>query len=87
MTMVSPVSPAKIFEELGNKVSELLATTPAKDMEKNIKAMLSGAFAKLDLVSREEFEVQRELLSRTRERLEALEKKLAEAEKHTGAGD
>nr|WP_026258679.1 accessory factor UbiK family protein [Uliginosibacterium gangwonense] len=85
--MVSPVSPAKIFEELGNKVSELLATTPAKDMEKNIKAMLSGAFAKLDLVSREEFEVQRELLARTRERLEALEKKLAEAEKHTGGGD
>lgn len=85
--MVSPVSPAKIFEELGNKVSELLATTPAKDMEKNVKAMLSSAFAKLDLVSREEFEVQRELLARTRERLEALEKKLAEAEKHTGAGD
>lgn len=85
--MVSPVSPAKIFEELGNKVSELLATTPAKDMEKNVKAMLSSAFAKLDLVSREEFEVQRELLARTRERLDALEKKLAEAEKQTGAGD
>lgn len=85
MTMVSPVSPAKILEEVGNKVSELIASTPAKDLEKNVKAMLASALTKLDLVSREEFEVQRELLNRSRERLEALEARLAELEKRGSA--
>lgn len=78
--MVSPVSPARILEEVGSKVSELLASSPARDVEKNLKALLGSAFTKLDLVSREEFEVQRELLQRTRERLEALEAKLAAQE-------
>ncbi len=75
--MVSPVSPARILEEVGSKVSELLASSPARDVEKNLKALLGSAFTKLDLVSREEFEVQRELLQRTRERLEALEARFA----------
>ena len=78
--MVSPVSPARILEEVGAKVSELLASSPARDMEKNLKALLGSAFTKLDLVSREEFEVQRELLQRTRAQLEALEAKLAAQE-------
>lgn len=85
--MVSPVSPAKIFEEVGNKLSELLASGPAKDVEKNIKALLASAFAKLDLVGREEFEVQRELLLRSREKLDALEARVAELEKRIPGGD
>lgn len=85
--MVSPVSPAKIFEELGNKVSELMASGPAKDMEKNVKALLGSAFAKLDLVSREEFDIQRELLIKTREKLDALEARVSELEQRASDGD
>jgi BMFP domain-containing protein YqiC len=50
------------------------------DIEKNIKAVLQSTFAKMDLVSREEFDVQAAVLSRTRQKLEALEKQIAELE-------
>lgn len=63
----------KILEEFGNKMSALLANSPAKDIEKNAKAVISGVFGKLDLVTREEFDIQAQLLARTRERLQALE--------------
>jgi BMFP domain-containing protein YqiC len=62
------------------RVSSLLAATPAGDIEKNMRAALAGMFARLDLVTREEFDVQREVLSRTRARLEALEASIAELE-------
>ena len=52
-----------------------------EDVEKNFRAVLRGGFAKLDLVTREEFEVQEAVLVRTREKLEALEQRLAELEK------
>ena len=51
------------------------------DMEKNIHALLQSALSKLDLVSREEFEVQKAVLAKTRARLEDLEKRVAELEK------
>lgn len=51
------------------------------DMEKNIHALLQSALSKLDLVSREEFEVQKAVLAKTRSRLEELEKRVAELEK------
>lgn len=51
------------------------------DMEKNIHALLQSALSKLDLVSREEFEVQKAVLAKTRARLEELEKRVAELEK------
>jgi ubiquinone biosynthesis accessory factor UbiK len=63
----------KILEELGNKISALLANSPAKDIEKNAKAVISGVLGRLDLVTREEFDIQAQLLARTRERLQALE--------------
>lgn len=63
----------KTLEEFGAKMSALLANSPAKDIEKNAKAMLGGLFGKLDLVTREEFDIQAQLLARTRERLQALE--------------
>lgn len=71
----------KAIEELASKVNEVLASSPARDLEKNLRAMLAGAFARLDLVTREEFDIQREVLTRTREKLEALEAKIAELEK------
>lgn len=78
--MVTPVSPVKVLEELGNKVSEILADTPARDVEKNLKALMSSAFSRLDLVTREEFDVQREVLLRTREKLIELETRVASLE-------
>lgn len=71
----------KVIDDISAKVNEVLATGPAKDIEKNLRAVLAGVFARLDLVTREEFDVQREVLARTREKLEALEAKLAALEK------
>jgi hypothetical protein len=51
-----------------------------KDVEKNMRAMLQSTFAKMDLVTREEFDVQSAVLARTREKLEKLEKQIAELE-------
>jgi BMFP domain-containing protein YqiC len=74
------VSKPKLLEEISGKIGEILAESPAKDVEKNIRALLQGAFAKLDLVTREEFEVQQAVLLRTREKLAALEARVAELE-------
>ncbi len=70
----------KILEDFGNKMSALLANSPAKDIEKNAKAMVSGLVGKLDLVTREEFDIQAQLLARTREKLQALEARVAALE-------
>ncbi|HZV98096.1 MAG TPA: accessory factor UbiK family protein [Methylophilaceae bacterium] len=67
-------------EDISNKIKELIKSTPAADMEKNLRALLQGAFTKLELVTREEFEVQADVLRRTRQKLELLETKLAELE-------
>ncbi len=70
----------RIFDEISNKLSELAAASPAKDIEKNVKAMLGSAFGKLDLVTREEFDVQREMLEHTRIKLGELESRVAQLE-------
>jgi BMFP domain-containing protein YqiC len=70
----------QLIEELSSKLREMLAKSPAGDLEKNIHALLQSTFTKLALVSREEFDVQTEVLRRTREKLEALEKKISELE-------
>jgi BMFP domain-containing protein YqiC len=67
----------KIVDEIGGKVSEIIAKSPAKELERNMRAMLQSAFSRLDLVTREEFDVQQEVLLRTREKLEQLETRLA----------
>ncbi len=71
----------KILEEFGAKMSALLANSPAKDIEKNAKAMMSGLFMKFDLVTREEFDIQAEVLARTRDKLQALEARIEALEK------
>lgn len=70
----------QVFEEFSARVNEVLAQGPAKDMEKNIRALMTSFFARLDLVTREEFDVQQEVLARTREKLARLEQRLAELE-------
>jgi BMFP domain-containing protein YqiC len=72
-------------DELSAKVREILARSPARDIETNLRAILAGMFARLDLVTRHEFDIQAELLARTREKLTALEAKLAELEGTRGA--
>jgi ubiquinone biosynthesis accessory factor UbiK len=71
----------RLIDELNDRLKALLAHSPAADLEKNLKAMLASFFSRLDLVTREEFDVQREVLSRTRAKLQELEAKLAELEK------
>ncbi len=71
----------KTLEDIGNKVSTLLANSPAKDLEKNAKAVVSGLLAKLDLVTREEFDIQSQVLARTREKLKDLEARVEALEK------
>lgn len=70
----------RLFEELSDKIRSLLAQSPAKDAEKNLRALLASFFARLDLVTREEFDVQARLLARSREQINALEARVAELE-------
>jgi hypothetical protein len=70
----------KLFDDFTARISEVMAASPAKDVEKNLKATLSGLLAKLDVVSREEFDVQAQVLARTREKLQELEARLVQLE-------
>lgn len=70
----------KIFEDLNNRLGALIAASPAADLEKNARALLASFFGKLDLVSREEFDIQTQVLLRTREKLKTLETRLDELE-------
>lgn len=68
---------SKLVDEIGDRLKQVFEASPAKDIEKNVRAVLTGVFSRLDLVTREEFDVQREVLLRTRERLEELERQVA----------
>jgi BMFP domain-containing protein YqiC len=73
-----------LFEDLSARISEALRNSPAGDMEKNVKALLAGWFERLDLVSRDDFEVQKKLLERAQSKLAELEARLAELEQRAG---
>ena len=68
------------LNEISNKIREIVKDSPFPDIEKNIDALLKGMFTKMELVTREEFDIQTEVLKRTRQKLEELEKKLSEIE-------
>jgi len=68
------------LKEMSNKIREIVKDSPLPDLEKNIDALLKSMFTKMELVTREEFDVQTEVLKRTRQKLEELEKKLFEIE-------
>jgi len=73
----------KQLDELTNRFVELLPDSVRnmqQDMEKNLRAMLRSTLSKLDLVTREEFDIQTAVLARTRAKLEVLEQQLAEIE-------
>ena len=68
------------INEISNKINEMIKSSPLADIDKNIHALIQGAFTKMELVSREEFDVQAEVLRNTREKLVKLELQLAELE-------
>ena len=70
----------KILDEMSKRVNEALSQSPAKDIEKNLRALLASLFVRLDLITREEFDVQQEVLKRAREKLAEMEKRVAELE-------
>jgi len=65
------------LQDLQQRIAELARSSPAADLERNLKAMMGQTFQRLELVTREEFDVQVELLARLRARVEALESQLA----------
>jgi BMFP domain-containing protein YqiC len=74
------------FNDLQGKINEALENSPAKDIERNVKAMMTQGFSKLDLVTREEFDIQAQVLAKTRAKLEELEARVATLETHLAAG-
>jgi BMFP domain-containing protein YqiC len=71
----------KLLGDLSARLAAMAADNPAKDLERNFRGLLSSAFARLELVTREEYDLQVEVLARTREKLAALEARLAAIEK------
>lgn len=70
----------QVLQDLGNRLSEAVRTSPASDLEKNLRALLTAFFDRFDVVLREDFEVQRKLLERAQAKLVALEARVAELE-------
>jgi ubiquinone biosynthesis accessory factor UbiK len=70
----------RLFDELGDRIREALRDSPAQDIEKNLRALLATWFDRLDLVLREDFEVQKKLLERAQAKLAELEARIAELE-------
>jgi BMFP domain-containing protein YqiC len=67
-----------IFQDVQNRIAELIRSSPAADVERNVKAMLSQTFQRMDLVTREEFDTQVDLTVKLRQRIEALEAQIAD---------
>ena len=74
-----------LLSDLAARLAAMAAANPAKDIEKNMRGLLASAFTRLDLVSREEYDVQTQVLSRAREKLAALEARVAELEARAAA--
>ena len=74
------MEPHTLIDDISRKFAELAAKTPLADVEKNGRALLSSLLARADLVTREEFDRQSELLSRTRQRVAELESKISRLE-------
>ena len=66
------------IQEISNKIRKIVENSPMGDIEDNVSALLQGAFTKIGLVNREEFDIQPQVLKRTRLKLESLEKKLSD---------
>ena len=74
------MSDKRLFDDLSERINEALRNSPAQDFEKNLRAMLAGWFDRMDLVLREDFEVQKKLLERAQAKLAELEARIKEME-------
>jgi BMFP domain-containing protein YqiC len=70
----------RLFEDLNQRIADAMRNSPAADIEKNLRALLVSWFDRMDLVSREDFEVQKKLLERANAKLDELEARLTELE-------
>ncbi|HEX6318209.1 MAG TPA: accessory factor UbiK family protein [Burkholderiales bacterium] len=70
----------RFFDELNERISDAFRESPAQDVEKNLKALLAAGFTRLDLVLREDFEIQQKLLERAQAKLAELEARIAQLE-------
>ncbi|CAM4187363.1 accessory factor UbiK family protein [Bordetella pseudohinzii] len=73
------------MEDLQKNISDLIARSPAADVERNVRAMLIQGFARLDLITREEFDVQTDLLARARTRIDQLSAQVQQLEERVNA--
>jgi ubiquinone biosynthesis accessory factor UbiK len=73
----------RLFDDLSDRINEALRNSPAQDIEKNLRAMLAGWFDRMDLVMREDFEVQKKLLERAQAKLAELEARIADLERRS----
>lgn len=71
---------SNFFQDVQERLNHALENSPARDFEKNVKAMLTQGLSRLDVVTREEFDIQAQVLAKTRARLELLEARVAELE-------
>jgi BMFP domain-containing protein YqiC len=67
-----------LLQDVQQRIAELFRSSPGADLERNVKAMLAQSFQRMDLVTREEFDIQVEMVARLRQRIEALEARLTE---------
>jgi len=75
---------SQTLDDLAARIGKAIEASPAKDIEKTVKSLLQSGLMRLDLVSREEFDTQAQVLLRTREMVERLEARLAEMERRAG---
>jgi BMFP domain-containing protein YqiC len=75
-----PVIDKRFLDDLSTRIDEALRASPAQDIEKNLKALLAAWFDRMDLVLREDFDVQKKLLERAQAKLAELETRIAELE-------
>ncbi|MER1941496.1 MULTISPECIES: accessory factor UbiK family protein [unclassified Castellaniella] len=81
------IAPNQWLDDFQKNVSDMLAKTPAADIERNMKALMAQTFTRMDLITREEFDVQTDLLARALDRVQALESRVQALEQaQTGAG-
>jgi BMFP domain-containing protein YqiC len=78
------MSDRRFFDDLSERINEALRNSPAQDIEKNLRALLAGWFDRMDLVTRQDFEVQRKLLEAALEKVAALEQRLNDLERRGG---
>lgn len=81
------MSDRHFFDDLSERINEALRNSPAADFEKNVRALLTDWFGRMDLVMRQDFEVQRKLLEQAQTKLAALETRIAELERRANSSE